>query len=412
MAILNRLHAGAISFIDKLGGQDPPTFEAWFLERDPDMSLALSTLLYEWRRYLAAAISLALAGVLMLALSSFMIGMLSTLTVTIDRSRAEIVVMQADSVSLGPGGGGSLPRRVLPLIYQHPDVVEVQDMPGSSGMFYGPGATEPNFVQVMIIDTAPNAITLPNDFSDDTAAKLSAPFNIAVDKSALAQLKVKLGDKASLSGRTVRVAAVVEGYTSLMGMANIAMSRQTARLMGMVNDSQLGSLMVRIKNPLDAERVRNELNALSNDQYRAWTKQELHDSIVEGMNSAGPIFVAVMFLTIIGAVIGVVITYQTLRGAILANIKEFASLRALGVSIGSLRKVVMELSLWVGLFGVCLSGALMAGLSAIAAANGVTLGFEVPMLVQTGIFLLMIAIVSGALTLGALKKGDPADLLK
>ena len=377
------------------------------------MSLALSTLLYEWRRYMAAAISLALAGVLMLALSSFLIGMLSTLTVTIDRSRAEIAITPADSVSLGPGGGGnSLPRRVLPLIYQHPDVIEVQDMPGSSGMFYGPGATEPSFVQVMIIDTAPNAITLPNDFTGDTAQLLSAPFNIAVDKSALEQLKVKLGDKASLSGRTVRVAAVIEGYTSMMGMSNIAMSRQTARLMGLINDGGLGSLMVRIKNPADAERVRNELNALSNHQYRAWTKEELHDTMVEGMNSAGPIFGAVMFMTIIGAVIGVVITYQTLRGAILANIKEFASLRALGVSMGSLRKVVMELSLWVGVFGVLLAGCLMMALTALAAANNVMLGYQVSMLVQTGVFLLLIAIVSGALTLGALKKGDPADLLK
>jgi putative ABC transport system permease protein len=117
-------------------------------------------------------------------------------------------------------------------------------------------------------------------------------------------------------------------------------------------------------------------------------------------------------MTVMGAIIGVVITWQTLRGAILANIKEFASLRALGVSMGSLRRVVMELSLWVGVFGVLLSGALMAALTAAAAANNVMLGFEIPMLVQTGVFLLLIAIVSGALTLGALKKGDPADLLK
>ena len=110
----------------------------------------------------------------------------------------------------------------------------------------------------------------------------------------------------------MRVAAVIEGYTSMMGLANVAMSRQTARLMGLANDSQLGSLMVRIKNPADAERVRNELNALANGQYRAWTKDELHDSIVEGMNSQGPIFVAVMFMTVIGAIIGVVITWQTL----------------------------------------------------------------------------------------------------
>jgi putative ABC transport system permease protein len=130
------------------------------------------------------------------------------------------------------------------------------------------------------------------------------------------------------------------------------------------------------------------------------------------MNSQGPIVVAVMFLTVIGAIIGIVITWQTLRGAILANIKEFASLRALGVSMGSLRRVVMELSLWVGVFGVALSGVTMAGLMMLAGANNVPMGYDVGTLVQTGIFLLAIAIVSGALTLGALKKGDPADLLK
>jgi putative ABC transport system permease protein len=376
------------------------------------MSLALSTLIYEWRRYLAAAISLALAGVLMLALSSWLIGVMGTLTVPIDRSRAEIVVMDANSVSLGPGGGGaSLPPRVMPLIYQHPDVIEVQDIPGGFGSFFGPGATEAQNVATMIIDPKPGAISLPSDFSDDMAAALAVPFNIAVDKSALTQLKVKLGDKASLNGRTVTVAVIVDGYAG-MGWTNVIMSRQTQRLMGMANDERIGRLMVRIKDPTQATRVRNELNALANGQYRAWTKKELHDTIVREMTKQGPFFVAILFMSVIGAIIGVVITWQTLRGAILANIKEFASLRALGVSMGSLRRVVMELSLWVGFFGIIISGALMAGIATLAAANAVPMGFELSNLIQTGFFLLLIAIFSGAMTLGALKKGDPADLLK
>ena len=54
------------------------------------------------------------------------------------------------------------------------------------------------------------------------------------------------------------------------------------------------------------------------------------------------------FSLFLGLLIGIGITSQTLRGAILASIKEFASLRALGVSMGSLSKIVLELSLWVG----------------------------------------------------------------
>jgi len=68
------------------------------------------------------------------------------------------------------------------------------------------------------------------------------------------------------------------------------------------------------------------------------------------------------FAVVVGAFIGVVITWQTLQGAILANIKEFASLRALGVSMGSLRLIVMELSLWVGAAGLLLTALLTGGI--------------------------------------------------
>jgi putative ABC transport system permease protein len=117
-------------------------------------------------------------------------------------------------------------------------------------------------------------------------------------------------------------------------------------------------------------------------------------------------------MSVIGFVIGVVITWQTLRGAILANIKEFASLRALGVSIGDLRAVVMELSFWVGILGIGMAAVLMVGITLAAQSANIPMGYEAGSLIQTGVLLLLIAIGSGALTLGALKKGEPADLLK
>jgi hypothetical protein len=40
------------------------------------------------------------------------------------------------------------------------------------------------------------------------------------------------------------------------------------------------------------------------------------------------------------------------------------------------------------------------------------MGFDPGSMTQTAVILLLISIMSGALTLGALKKGEPADLLK
>lgn len=380
------------------------------------MSLALSTLLYEWRRYLAAIIALALAGVLMLALGAIFIGMMQSFTVTIDKSRAELIVLSPRAqASGGPGGGaGPLPKRIVPLIYRHPDVIEVQDLPDDFGRFFGPGQPSPSMVNIMIIDTSPNGLTLPDDFTDSMRRAIEEPYAVGIDVSAAKQLGVKLGDQATLNGRTVRVTLMMEGYANAQ-LPSVIMSRQTQRLMGRANDEQLGLLMVRVKNDgtmKDVERIRNELNAMSDGLYRAWTKPELTASTTREMMSEGFIVILLTFLSSIGFIIGVVITWQTLRGAILANIKEFASLRALGVSIGQLRGVVMELSLWVGVLGVAAAGLMMIGIAALAKSVNLPMGFELGSLIQTGVLLLLISIGSGALTLGALKKGEPADLLK
>ncbi|OYX47607.1 MAG: hypothetical protein B7Y90_12430 [Alphaproteobacteria bacterium 32-64-14] len=380
------------------------------------MSLALSTLLYEWRRYMAAVIALALAGVLMLALGAIFIGMMQSFTVTIDKSRAQLIVLSPRAqASGGPGGGaGPLPKRIVPLIYRHPDVMEVQDLPDDFGRFFGPGQPSPSMVNVMIIDTSPNGLTLPDDFTDAMRRAIEEPYAVGVDVSAAKQLGVKLGDQATLNGRTVRVALLMQGYANAQ-LPSVVMSRQTLRLMGRANDEQLGLLMVRVKNDgttKDIERIRNELNAMSDGLYRAWTKPELTASTTREMMSEGFIVILLTFLSVIGFIIGVVITWQTLRGAILANIKEFASLRALGVSIGQLRAVVMELSLWVGILGVAAAGLLMGGVAMLAKSVNLPMGFEIGSLIQTGVLLLLISIGSGALTLGALKKGEPADLLK
>ncbi len=380
------------------------------------MSLALSTLLYEWRRYLAAVIALALAGVLMLALSAMFIGMMQSFTVTIDKSRAELIVLSPKARgSGGPGGGaGSLPKRVVPLIYRHPDVIEVQDLPDDFGRFFGPGQPSPSMVNIMIIDTSPNGLTLPEDFTDEMRRAIEEPYAIGVDVSAMRQLGVKIGDQAVLNGRTVRVALVMDGYANAQ-LPNVVMSRQTQRLMGRADDERLGLLMVRVKNDgtmKDLQRIRDELNAISGGLYRAWTKPELTASTIRQMMQEGIIVILLTFMSAIGFVIGVVITWQTLRGAILANIKEFASLRALGASIGQLRGVVMELSLWVGVLGIFAAALLMFGVAMLARMVNLPLGFEAGSIIQTAILLLLIAIGSGALTLGALKKGEPADLLK
>ena len=380
------------------------------------MSLALATLIYEWRRYLAAIIALALSGLLVMAFIGLFLGIGKAVTATIDRSRADIMVLSPKSESLINGGNTGLPKRIRPLIYMNPEVKAVGELGGNGGPWVNRptgGAKRVNtYVQIWVVDTTPGAVTLPTDYSDETRLALSEPYAVAIDQSALPGLGVKLGDSATMNRRTVNVRAILHNYPSVT-QPTVVISDQTEHLLGMASISQRGGpLMVQLRHPELAEQVRDQLNAASNGQYRAWTREELSRANEGALLKEQIIGIILVFAVLLGTGIGIGITWQTLRGAVFANIKEFASLRALGVSMGSLRLVVMELSFWVGVVGSLAAGAFIAGVGALAGAAGLPMSFPVPILIQAAIGLILVAVISGFLSLGVLKQSQPADLLR
>ena len=171
-------------------------------------------------------------------------------------------------------------------------------------------------------------------------------------------------------------------------------------------------LVVQIRNPAQAEQVRDQLNAVSGGVYRAWTRAELSAANEKALLQDEFVGLFLVASVILGLFIGIVITWMTLRGAIFANIKEFASLRALGVSMGSLRWIVMQLSFWVGVFGLGMTWALVAGVTALGAANGLPMAYPLWSVILAVVMLLTIAILSGVFSLGVLKAAEPADLLR
>jgi putative ABC transport system permease protein len=192
------------------------------------------------------------------------------------------------------------------------------------------------------------------------------------------------------------------------------MSKDSYRMLGLERRSSNHNepLMVAIRDHRQAEQVRDQLNAVSKGAYRAWTREELSKANEGALMKEQIIGIFLGFSVFLGFLIGIGITSQTLRGAVLANIKELASLRALGVSMGSLRMLVLELSFWVGVVGLGFT-ALFTWLITLLGHNaGMPMGYPVPWIIGVGFLLLLISIGSGLLSLGVLKKSQPADLLR
>ncbi|MDB5456849.1 MAG: hypothetical protein JWP92_2434 [Caulobacter sp.] len=400
------------------------------------MSLALATLIYEWRRYMAAVVALAFSGLLVLAQVGIFVGIGKGFTAQIDRARADIMVLGPGAKALF-GGPSGLPRRMIPLVYSHPEVLQVAPLDGSGGRFQnilspeeqakadarakasakggkgaGKGGRKSEFVNVTVIDAIPGFVTVPTDYTDTMIEALRQPFSVAVDQTALKRLGVKKGDKAIYNGKTITIGVVTTGYPNII-QPTLVMSRDTLRMLGEADTGQrVGPLMVQIRDPARAEIVAAQLNKKGDGQFRAWTRQELADANSGAMLDDQIIGIILGFSAFLGLLIGVVITWQTLRGAIMANIKEFASLRALGVSMGDLRNIVMELSFWVGIIGVLASGLLTWLVSLAATAGGVPMFYPPTLVVVVAVFLIVIAMLSGFLSLGVLKNSQPADLLR
>ena len=375
---------------------------------------------------MAAVMALALSGLLVLAMTGVFIGIGKGFTAAIERSRADVIIMQPGATELF-GSSMGVPRRFIPLAYNHPEVVEVRAMEVNGGNLQNVREVDPTMsqaerarqkaprsknVMVNVIDTQLGSVTIPIDYSDELVEALRQPFTIAVDETALRTLGVKLGDRAIYAGQTVTVVGVTRGYPNMM-QPTIVMSRDSLRMLGQSWGNTMGGpLMIKLRDPAKASVVAAQLNAMGNGQWKAWTRQELAEANAKSMFQEGILVIIIGGCVVLGVIIGVAITWQTLRGAIMANIKEFAALRALGVGMGSLRRIVVELSFWVGCVGVAAAIILTWLLSLLALMGAVIIALPFWLLAVVGIGLIAIAMASGLLSLGILKNSQPADLLR
>ena len=146
--------------------------------------------------------------------------------------------------------------------------------------------------------------------------------------------------------------------------------------------------------------------------YKVWTAPEFS---VESQlywlleSGAGASFA---FSSTLGLLVGIVITSQTLMAALIASLREYATLRALGVSRRRLSAVVLEQAFWIGVLGLGIAG--LASVAVWMAANAYDVGmtFTWWAVLGTGAVTLGVALGAGLLALRALARVEPAVLLR
>lgn len=373
----------------------------------PAASLALAILRHDWRRFLPGLLSVTFAGVLMLVQLGLLIGMFGTVTVLIDSSRAALWVSSpaAESIDLAQ----PIPARLVATARQRSEITRSEALSLSDVLWHSPHGAKLS-VSLIGLEPRDDALGCPRALRAGLCAALVEPMAVIVDEADLDKLAIAPGEFAEVNGRRVRVIAVSHGLRTI-GSAYVFASHQTARALldGAADDTSFVLASLAAAPP---EAARAALQTELGPRYRAWTQQEFSSASQHYWLGESGVGAGFLFSSLLGLVIGVVITSQTLRAAILGSVREYAAYRAIGVQASSLMQVVLHQALWIGGAGVLLTLLTSVAVQALARA------FDVPLVLSAGAVALaasvglVTAAVSGVLTLRELYRLEPAELLR
>lgn len=375
------------------------------------VSLARATLVHEWRRFVPAVLAVAFSGLLVLVSAGLLLGMFASVSVYVDGSDADLWVGFPDTQSVDLAR--PIAARHEALVRMHPQVARVETLTWGGGDWRRPdGAAISGFL--VGIDPRPGGMMFGRLLTPAQRALLDRPDGVLIDVADADKLGASVGRVAELNRRRVVVVGMVDGLRAIGG-ANLIASTATARRI----DPAVGSgdtvdyLLVKLRDPTQAETVRDALQPRGSVRpFSVWTAAEFAERstlywLLESGAGAGFLFSAAL-----GLVVGAVITSQTLMAAITASLREYATLRALGIGVTALRAIVLEQAAWVGLAGFGVTAAGTAAVLALAQSQHVMMVVPAPLYAVTAGLLFAIAAASGLLALRALGATEPATLLR
>lgn len=376
------------------------------------VSLARKSLIYDWRRYLAAVLAVAFSSLMVIVQLALLLGLFQTVSTVVDRAGADLWVCEGNIQSFDLAR--DMPERFEFYVRSNKSVARVERMLMGMGDWRTPEGGRVT-VTMFGVDVGEESLGFPRGVSDELRRALRQAGTALIDRTDIVKLGVEKDRRVEINGRRMDVVGVIEGFRAIGGALNFV-SESTLRELraagGASGQDGTSYFLVRLAPGVDIEAARAEINAAGRGLFRAMTPDELSVMsqwywVFESGTGLG-----FLFSTALGLLVGVAITSQTLRAAILASLREYATLRALGIPLDALRRVVLEQSFWVGVVGLMMTAAGSACVWGIASAVNVAIRFTWWATLATAVFALGVSLASGVLALRPLFDTEPAELLR
>jgi len=242
---------------------------------------------------------------------------------------------------------------------------------------------------------------------------LRCPENVLFDVQSRRYFgKLKKGDRTELAGRDVGIAGTFSMTSDYYYDGNMVTSDETFfRVFPNHTPDRVDIGLIQLKPWVWADTVKKKLQAMLPDDVEVMTKKEIIDREKIAWRKSTPAGYVFGMGVIVGFIIGVIICYQILYTDIVDQMRQLATMKALGYHDSDLTTLVLQQAMILGLLGFVPAVVLTFGLYGVLTA---ITGIVMRLTVGRVIFMLMLTIgmclLSGILAVRKVIKADPAEL--
>jgi putative ABC transport system permease protein len=337
--------------------------------------VALSSLLHDRGKFIAAVAGVSLAGTLLLVQIGLFVAFLDTSSAIIRRIGGDVWVMARGTEVVDNGETLSAGSRAA--VASRACVRAVRGIVITVTMMRKPsGALD--FVQIVGVERGQKPL-VPWTLVRGLPADLRGPFKVAIDEHDIGKLALPadpIGHGVEVGGQVAVVAALTHGIRSFALYPYLFAEIETARRLSGAAEGQAQYWVADLASPACADRVIASVREHPDlDAHRTADFARMTESYwVFGSGAGG----ALAFCAVFSLLVGAVIVAQTLYSITKEHEKELATLKAMGANPRELVSFVGWQALLLAVVGGGLGAALASALRSILSAEGIAMTLDGP----------------------------------
>lgn len=222
---------------------------------------------------------------------------------------------------------------------------------------------------------------------------------------------LNLGSVREVSGHKVQVGGFTYGLIPF-GPSYAFAGFDLARELLKVPRDRLNFVMIKVKPGVDPKRMATDLQARLGGDVKVMTREQYMTNIYTFLLKSTPIGITFGTSTVFGLIVGFVIVSLSMFSAVVDNLREFGTLKALGTTTADLAKLLFVQSVAYAVVGSTIGLALVSNLANAIRSPRLALVLLPQTFGGTFVVMTILCVIASSLALFRLHRLEPAVVFR